>query len=218
MMTARFFTEAVSVLRREWPLLMSLATVALFFRFGRDWLADLGDPAWFAFMLAWLFTVILFSAFAVVRHADSLAVKLGEPRGTLVLTLAVTGMEVMMIAAIMYTGHGNDSLARDNMFAVVMIVLNGMVGLSLLLGGLRYHEQTYNLHGANRLSCCDRAAGRARTGPAELYRILTRPDVFSTSIRIFRRHVDRPVWRVSWDPDPESPGLFHRAGFRDEIL
>ncbi len=149
MVAARLFPEAVSVLRREWPLLMSLATVALFFRFGRDWLADLGDPAWFAFMLAWLFTVILFSAFAVVRHAESLAVKLGEPRGTLVLTLAVTGMEVMMIAAIMYTGHGNDSLARDNMFAVVMIVLNGMVGLSLLLGGLRYHEQTYNLHGAN---------------------------------------------------------------------
>ncbi len=149
MVAARLFPEAVSVLRREWPLLMSFATVALFFRFGRDWLADLRDPAWFAFMLAWLFTVILFSAFAVVRHAESLAVKLGEPRGTLVLTLAVTGMEVMMIAAIMYTGHGNDSLARDNMFAVVMIVLNGMVGLSLLLGGLRYHEQTYNLHGAN---------------------------------------------------------------------
>lgn len=72
MMTARLFLEAVSVLRREWPLLMSLATVALFFRFGRAWLADLMDPAWFAFMLAWPFTVILFSAFAVVRHAESL--------------------------------------------------------------------------------------------------------------------------------------------------
>src|SRR5439155_19818965 len=55
----------------------------------------------------------------------------------------------MMIAAVMYAGHGNSSLARDAMFAVVMIVLNGMVGLSLLLGWLRYHEQTYNLHGAN---------------------------------------------------------------------
>ena len=54
-----------------------------------------------------------------------------------------------MIAAVMYAGHGNSSLARDAMFAVVMIVLNGMVGLSLLLGGLRYHEQTYNLQGAN---------------------------------------------------------------------
>ncbi len=117
--------------------------------FGQTWLADLSNAAWFFVILAWLFTVILVSAFAVVRHAESLAVKLGEPLGTLVLTLSVTGIEVMMIAAMMYTGHGNPSLARDAMFAVVMIVLNGMVGLSLLLGGLRYHEQTYNLQGAN---------------------------------------------------------------------
>jgi Ca2+:H+ antiporter len=75
------------VLWREWPLLMNLITAALFFLFGRNRLADLTDPAWFALMLAWLFTVILFSAFAVVRHAESLAVKLGEPLGTLVLTL-----------------------------------------------------------------------------------------------------------------------------------
>ena len=100
-------------------------------------------------MLLWPFTAILLSSFAVVRHAESLAVKLGEPLGTLILTLSVTGIEVMMIAAVMYTGHGSGTLARDAMLAVVMIVLNGMVGLSLLLGGLRYREQTYNLQGAN---------------------------------------------------------------------
>ena len=55
----------------------------------------------------------------------------------------------MMIAAIMYAGKGNSALARDAMMAVVMIVLNGMVGVSLILGGLRYHEQAYNLQGAN---------------------------------------------------------------------
>ena len=148
-MTTRVLSRAVLVLWREWPLLLNLATTALFFRFGGVWLADLTDPAWFALMLAWLFTVILFSAFAVVRHAESLAVKLGEPLGTLVLTLSVTGIEVMIISAVMLTGEGSAVLARDAMFAVVMIVLNGMVGLSLLLGGLRYHEQTYNLQGAN---------------------------------------------------------------------
>ena len=63
---------------------------------------------------------------------------LGEPLGTLVLTLAVTGVEVAMITAVMYSSDGNAALARDTMFAVVMIVLNGMVGLSLLLGGHRY--------------------------------------------------------------------------------
>jgi Ca2+:H+ antiporter len=137
------------LLRREWPLPLSVFTTGLFLLFGRSWLADLSNPVWFAFILAWLFAVILLSAFAVVRHAESLAVILGEPLGTLILTLSVTGIEVMMIAAVMYTSSGDSPLARDAMFAVVMIVLNGMVGLALLLGGLRYHEQTYNLQGAN---------------------------------------------------------------------
>ena len=92
---------------------------------------------------------ILLAAFSIVRHAESLAIKLGEPLGTLVLTLSATGIEVSIIAASMFTGKGYPTLARDSMFAVVMIVLNGMVGLSLLLGGWRYHEQSYNLQGAN---------------------------------------------------------------------
>ena len=145
----RSFLKVISGLYREWPLLMNMTTTALFLGFGPGWLADLSNSLWFAFILMWLFTVILFSAFAVVRHAENLADRLGEPLGTLILTLAVTGIEVMMIAAVMYAGHGNSALARDAMFAVVMIVLNGMVGLSLLLGGLRYHEQTYSLQGAN---------------------------------------------------------------------
>jgi Ca2+:H+ antiporter len=139
----------LSLAYREWPLLGSIATTTAFLAFGQRWLADLSSPLWFAFIMVWLFGVVLFSAFAVVRHAEVLAIKLGEPLGTLVLTLSVTGIEVMMIAAVMYTAQGGSSLARDAMFAVVMIVLNGMVGLSLLLGGLRYHEQTYNLQGAN---------------------------------------------------------------------
>lgn len=136
-------------MRREWPLLISIATAALFLAFGKPWLADLSHPIWFSVVLGWLFAVILLSAFAVVRHAEHLAAKLGEPLGTLILTIAVTGIEVAMIVAFMYTGKGNPALARDAMFAVVMIVMNGMVGLSLVLGGLRHHEQTYNLQGAN---------------------------------------------------------------------
>ncbi len=136
-------------LKREWSLPISLTTTGLFLAFGPSWLADLSQPAWFGGMLAWLFAAILLSALAVVRHAEGLAVKLGEPLGTLVLTLSVIGIEVMMIAAVMSTGAGNPALARDAMYAVIMIVLNGMVGVSLLLGGLRYHEQTYNLQGAN---------------------------------------------------------------------
>lgn len=117
--------------------------------FGKAWLSDLSNPIWFALMLGWLFGAILVSAFAVVRHAEGLAVRLGEPFGTLVLTLSMSGMEMMMITAVMYSGQGESSLARDTMLAIVMIVLNGLVGACLLLGGLRYHEQTYNLYGAN---------------------------------------------------------------------
>jgi Ca2+:H+ antiporter len=137
------------VFRREWPLLVSVGTIVLFLVFGKDWLADLAIPVWFGFMLGWLFGAILVSAFAVVRHAEGLAIQLGEPLGTLVLTLSMSGMEMMMITAVMYAGHGESSLARDTMLAILMVVLNGLVGASLLLGGLRYHEQTYNLYGAN---------------------------------------------------------------------
>ncbi len=139
----------LAIIRREWPLLVSLATAVLFLGFGKSWLADLSKPAWFTLLLAWLFSVILLSSMAVVRHAENLAVKLGEPLGTLILTLSVIGIEVMMIGATMSIGHGNATLARDAMFAVLMIVLNGMAGLCLLVGGLRYREQAYNLQGAN---------------------------------------------------------------------
>ena len=130
-------------------MLLDFGTAVLFLAFGKAWLDDLSNPAWFTFLLTWLLSVILLSAFGVVRHAESIAVRLGEPLGTLVLTLSVTGIEAMLIASAMFTGGGSPALARDAMFAVVMIVLNGMVGLALLIGGLRYHEQEYNLQGAN---------------------------------------------------------------------
>ncbi len=141
--------SAKAVLRQEWLLGVAFVTTALFLLFGKGWLADLSNPLWFTFMLVWLFAVIMAAAFAVVHHAESLAIRLGEPLGTLVLTLSVIGIEVMMISAVMLTGEGKPALARDAMFGVVMIVLNGMIGLALVLGGLRHHEQEYNLRGAN---------------------------------------------------------------------
>ena len=96
----------------------------------------------------WLFGTMLWCAFGVVRHADCLAELLGEPYGTLILTLAVTVIELSLIATVMLHGANDPTLARDTMFAVLMIVLNGMVGLALLLGALRHREQHYNLQGA----------------------------------------------------------------------
>jgi Ca2+:H+ antiporter len=73
---------------------------------------------------------------------------LGEPSGTLILTLAVIAIEVSVISSVMLLGENEPTLARDTMFAVLMIILNAMVGLALLVGGLRYREQHYNLQGA----------------------------------------------------------------------
>lgn len=139
----------MTVLWDEKNLILSVITTILFLIFGKEWLADLSNPFWLGFISFWLFFVILLSAFAIVRHAESLAEILGEPLGTLILTLSVIGIEVMMISAVMLTGEEKPTLARDTMFAVVMIVLNGMVGISLLVGGWRHYEQEYNIRGAN---------------------------------------------------------------------
>ncbi len=109
----------------------------------------LGNPLWFTGISIWLFGVILFASIAAVRHAEVLASELGEPYGTLILTIAVTTIEVTMIANVMLSGDEHQGFARDTLFAVVMIVVNGLVGLSLLLGALRFHEQQHNLQGAN---------------------------------------------------------------------
>lgn len=142
-------TTPSNLLRGERPLLIIALTTGLFLLFGKGWLGDLANPVWLVLMFAWLFGAILWAALKVVHHADMLAEKLGEPYGTLILTLSVISIEVLMISALMLAGDNNPTLARDTMFAVVMIVLNGMVGLTLLLGALRHREQSYNLQGAN---------------------------------------------------------------------
>ena len=133
----------------EWMLAVSIATCIAFALRGEVLFARLSDPTFFVIIFAWLFGVILASALAVVRHADRVAESLGEPYGTLVLTLAVTGIEVMSISAVMLHGENNPTLVRDTLFSIVMIILGGVIGSALLLGGFRHREQHYNLQGAN---------------------------------------------------------------------
>jgi len=133
----------------EWFLGATIATSVAFLVMGDALLSRLSSPAWLAAIFLWLFAAVLGSALSVVRHAEHLAVRLGEPYGTLILTLAITFIEVVSISAVMLHGENNPTLTRDTLFAVVMIILNGMVGLSLLLGAWRHREQHYNLQGAN---------------------------------------------------------------------
>ena len=142
--------QSRSLVRAEFPLLIGWGTAAIFIAIGTAALNEFTThvvPLLAVF--AWLFAVILWSAVRVVRHADCLAIKLGEPYGTLILTLAAISIEVVMISTAMLHGANNPTLGRDAIFAVIMIALNGLVGLSLLLGGLRYREQHYNIQGVN---------------------------------------------------------------------
>lgn len=142
-------TNKPGTFRGEAALWVGAVTMALFLLFGKRWLSDLLFPGWYALMFVWLFATMLWLSFSVVRHADALATLLGEPLGTLILTLSVISIEVIMIAAMMLTGSENPTLARDTMMAVLMIVLCGMVGMALVLGGWRHTEQAHNLRGAN---------------------------------------------------------------------
>jgi Ca2+:H+ antiporter len=105
-------------------------------------------PAGLVFAVVLL--VILFgTVFAAVHHAEIIAHRIGEPFGTLLLTLSVTVIEVAMIETMLLSGTASPALARDTVFAVVMIVCNGLVGVCILTGGLRFREQEFQVSGAN---------------------------------------------------------------------
>lgn len=94
--------------------------------------------------------VLIGSVIAAVHHAEVVAHRVGEPFGTLVLALAVTVIEASLIVSLMLSG-GSDAatLARDTVFAAIMLILNGIVGLCLLVGGLRHLEQRFTLRGTS---------------------------------------------------------------------
>ena len=96
-----------------------------------------------------LLFILFGTVFAAVHHAEVIAERIGEPFGTLLLTLAVTIIEVALIATIMLGAKAVPTLARDTVFAVVMIVCNGLAGICILVGGLRYREQDFQVSGAN---------------------------------------------------------------------
>jgi len=90
------------------------------------------------------------SVVASVHHAEVVAHRVGEPFGTLVLAVAITIIEVALIVSMMLAGGADTAvLPRDTIYSAVMIICNGVVGICVLLGGLRHHEQSFRLEGAN---------------------------------------------------------------------
>ncbi len=107
-------------------------------------------PAGHGLVLAVAAILLGTAVFAAVHHAEVLAAKVGEPFGSILLAIAVTIIEVALILSIMLSaGESASALARDTVFSAVMIVLNGVVGLCLLFGGNRFHEQSVQIQGAS---------------------------------------------------------------------
>lgn len=117
--------------------------VAASMLFGLTFTQSAGGFAFAAVLLVILFGTV----FAAVHHAEVIAIRIGEPYGTLLLTISVIIIEVAVIATLMLGEKSVPTLARDTVFAVVMIVCNGLVGLCILAGGLRYREQDFQVSG-----------------------------------------------------------------------
>jgi Ca2+:H+ antiporter len=92
------------------------------------------------------------AVFAAVHHAEVLAVRIGEPLGSILLALAITTIEVGLIISVMASGAaGSGVVARDTVYSVVMIVLNGIVGLCLVSGAARHYEQEFRVQSASSI-------------------------------------------------------------------
>ena len=96
-----------------------------------------------------IIAVILVCAFGVVKQAEALAHRLGDPYGSLVLTLSIVLIEVILISAVMLGPGEHATIARDSVMAVAMIILNLVIGLALLLGGLRHRGMAHNRTGTS---------------------------------------------------------------------
>ncbi|MFJ1302027.1 calcium:proton antiporter [Pseudomonadota bacterium AL_CKDN230030165-1A_HGKHYDSX7] len=137
-----------TVSRGTWLLLgWAWTVVAAFTVFGADWLANPLTPATALAAFAVLFFTIIAASFGVVHEADHLAHRLGEPYGTLILTLSIVSIEVILIASVLLGRGEFPTIGRDSIFAVMMIIVNLVMGICLIAGGLRHGGQEYNAQG-----------------------------------------------------------------------
>ena len=95
-----------------------------------------------------LFAVIMYAAMSVAHHAEMLAERFGEPYGTLILTISAVVVEIIIIAIMMIHEH-NPMLARDTIYAAIMLDINALLGLAAIIGGIKYGEQPYNVDSSN---------------------------------------------------------------------
>ena len=155
-------------------------------------------PAPSALLIALVAAVLIAAVLVAVHHAEVIAHRIGEPLGTLVLAVAVTVIEVALIVSMMLPGgEGAGALARDTVFAAVMIVCNGVIGLCLVAGGMRHRVLTFRIDGTGpALSVL--AALSTLTLIVPDYTLTTPGPLLSTAQLLFVGVVSRqPVFNVA---------------------
>lgn len=188
------------------------------------WTVVLPSLAFVALVLTWgkqigpvvglLAAVLLAGAvLAAVNHAEVVAARVGEPFGSLVLAVAVTTIEVALIVALMVSG-GDDAatLARDTVFAAVMITTNGIAGLSLLLGSLRYGVTLFNPPRQRRRAGHGHHTGDAEPGAAHVHHQSVGPRAIARPAHLRRRRVAGTLRVVPVHPDCPASRLLPTGG------
>jgi Ca2+:H+ antiporter len=130
----------------EWPIALAVVTAAVVYALEHALLESGAAAIGLTFTL--IVAVIVTVSFRVAHHAEVLAERFGEPYGTMILTSAAVIVEVVMLAILMSNSH-QPTLARDTVFAAVMIDINGIIGIAAIIGGIRHGEQKYNLDASN---------------------------------------------------------------------
>ncbi|MBI5890304.1 MAG: calcium:proton antiporter [Nitrosomonadales bacterium] len=133
-------------LKSELPIAIALIVLGLGFALEHGAVEHGGATLWGLLLV--ILAAIIGVAFRIAHHAEVLALRLGEPYGTLILTLAAVSVEVVILIVLLQ-GAPNPTLARDTVFAAVMFDINGILGLAAIVGGLKHGQTKYNISSAN---------------------------------------------------------------------
>lgn len=133
-------------LKSEFPVAIALLVLGMGFSLEHSAVAEGGAMLWGLLLI--ILSAVIGVAFRIAHHAEVLAIRFGEPYGTLILTLAAVSVEVVILVVLL-TGEPNPTLARDTVFSAVMFDINGILGLAAIVGGLKHGSSKYNVDSAN---------------------------------------------------------------------
>lgn len=133
-------------IKAEFPVAIALLVLGLGFLLEHAVVAHGGALLWGALLV--MLAAIIGVAFRIAHHAEVLALRFGEPYGTLILTLAAVSVEVVILVVLLQ-GAPNPTLTRDTVFAAIMFDINGILGLAAIVGGLKHGSAKYNVDSAN---------------------------------------------------------------------